>query len=122
LPAELFGRGVVFGDWSVFDRYGLLVFFLIVGLVVGSAAIHAWGEIYTARKLSPEDRRKQASRRLNPLCRGEEPSRVNVMTILVLPFIAFDRWLVARAYGGPYNCDCPPEEFGQHIGGGGKRT
>lgn len=122
-PTELLGRGILFGDWVVFDEYGVLLFLLVMALTGGTVILHVWGAVAAARKLSAADRRKQACRRLNPLCRGEEPSRISLVTILALPFIAFDRWLIRRAYGGPYNCDCSPETFGPGVvSGGGGRT
>jgi len=39
-----------------------------------------------------------------------------VVTVLALPFLLFDRWLIRKAYGGPYNCDSPPETFGPGTG------
>lgn len=112
VPTELLSSGAIFGDWAVFDAYRILAFLLILALIGGTAAFHVWTEIAAARKLSPDDRRKQACRRLNPLCRGKEPARPTLAAILALPFMAFDRWLIRKAYGGPYNCDCPPETFG----------
>ena len=115
-PTELLGRGVIFGDWTVFDEYGIFMFLLIGLLIGGTTIFHVWAEIAAARKLSPADREKKACRRLNSLCRGEEPTRPGVVTVLALPFQLFDRWLIRKAYGGPYNCDCPPETFGPGTG------
>lgn len=111
-PSELLGRGVIFGDWMVFDEYGILMFLLIGLLIGGTMVVHVWAEVAAARKLSPADRERQTCRRLNPLCRGKEPKRPGVATVLALPFLLFDRWLIRKAYGGPYYCDCPPETFG----------
>lgn len=111
-PLELLSHGFFSGDWVIFDEYGIVLSLLLVTLIGGTMLLHVVGEISTARKLSPGDRKKQACRRLNPPCRGKEPSRTTLATILAMPFIIFDRWLIHRAYGGPYNCDCPPETFG----------
>ena len=94
-----------------------------LGLAAALMILHTWGEIAEARKLSAADRKTTACRRLNPLCRGEEPPRLSLVTILALPFIAFDRWIIRIAYGGPHDCDCPPEEFGPGTTPGtGRRT
>lgn len=123
LPTDLLCHGLFSGDWAIPDEYGVFVFLLVAALIVATVAVHVWSEVAAARKLSAADRRKQACRRLNPLCRGAEPSRPSLVTLLALPFIAFDRWLVRKAYGGPYDCDCPPEEFGPRgAPGGGGRT
>lgn len=119
IPSDLLGRGLIFGDWSITDEYGGLLLGLALPLILALMAIHVWREVAVARKLSPADRRKQACRRLSPLCRGEEPSRRTFGTILTLPFIAFERWIVRKAHGGPHDCDCPPEVFGPSAAAGG---
>lgn len=111
-PIDFLGHGLISGEWGIFDEYGILLSLLLVALIGGTMLLHVVGEIAIARKLSPADRRKQACRRLNPLCRGAEPSRISLVTTLTMPFVMFDRWLIHRAYGGPYNCDCAPEMFG----------
>ncbi len=123
VPVDWLVHWLVSGDNEVGDGYGLLVLLVTLGLIVALMIVHAWGEIAGARKLSAAERRTAACRRLNPLCRGEEPPRLSLVTILALPFIAFDRWVIRMAYGGPYDCDCPPEQFGPGTSrGGGRRT
>ncbi len=110
-PVDFLIHWLIGGEHGVKDGYGVLILLVTVGLAVALMILAAWGEIAGARKLSPKNRKTAACRRLNPLCRGEEPPRLSLVTILALPFIALDRWIIRMAYGGPYNCDCPPEEF-----------
>lgn len=113
VPVDLFIQLVIFDDEVLFDWLGVLGVLLVALLLAGGVVFQTWTYITTARKLSPADRRKQACRRLNPLCRGEEPpSRPTLGTILTLPFLMFERWLIRKAFGGPYDCNCPPETFG----------
>jgi hypothetical protein len=122
-PVDFLIHRLVTDGQDVRDGYGMLVLLVTVGLAIVLMVVHTWGEIAGARKLSPADRKTTACRRLNPLCRGVEPPRLSLVTILALPFIAFDRRVIRMAYGGPYDCDCPPEEFGPGTTrGGGRRT
>lgn len=110
-PGDWLVKGLIHRDWVVFDRFGILVLLVVILLLAGLAAAQIWLHVAAARKLSPEDRRKQACRIRNRLCRGKEPPRKVYLSLIAMPFAMFELWLVRVAYGGPYDCDCQSEVF-----------
>lgn len=116
IPIDTILQLIFFGNHFLVDIYGLVTLLLLPLVLAGGLAFQSWAYISAARKLSPADRRIQACRKLNPLCRGEEPlSRLTLGTILTLPFLMFERWLVRKAFGGPYDCECLPDRFGSSV-------